>query len=151
MTSEDGGAWIIGRELVRVEEVWVMLVDNEEDARRPCALARVFKPEANTVPATNTIADIADYAWNPENVAKVAHIANLRRACGSARPMEPHQCALYAMAVCDGGLRPIKWYPNDPGVAGFAEHHVVTVSLTDFDECGLEELDPAAPASFLHT
>ena len=140
----DDGAWImlsdgVGMERkVRVEKALVMLVDNgiNADAKRPCAVARVFKPDANTTPATNTMADVVDYAWNPDNAAKVATL----------RGLPPHQCALYAMAACDGILRQIAWHEGDPCPAVLGKYVIDTISLTDFEESELDELDPALPA-----
>ena len=128
------GEWIILNE--SVERVLVMLFDADEDKTRPCALARVFKPEANTTPPTNTIADVADYEENPDNMHKIADIKGVRR----------DRCFFHAMAVCGGRLRPITC--DEPvGPVRFHLHKRTTVDkdlLADSYE-GLKELDPATP------
>ena len=123
------GAWTILGE--RVRKVLVMLFDAEKDPVRPCALARVFKPDANT------IADVADYAENPDNKHKIACIKGLRS----------YHYFLHAMAVCDCTMRPLKCDPH-LGTLSFHRHIAVAIDtalLADFHAGKLKELDPATP------
>ena len=119
------GAWCIWGE--RAEEVRVYLFNNEADAMRPCALARVFRPE------TNTIADVVDYVEDPDNKHDIADCIDL----------QAFYYVFHAMAVCGRRLMPLRCYQD--GTVSFHTHPTIAIKSLPTDLHELEELDPAAP------